>query len=73
MSSTRSSRRIRPLVWHSLTLPFPDRVRLLRRCVDEDGGLDRTEELAVVQVMCTVAERIKTVRCRAFAAQQAVC
>ncbi|TNY19581.1 Retinoic acid induced 16-like protein-domain-containing protein [Rhodotorula diobovata] len=35
-------------------------VRLLRRCVDEDGGLDRTEELAVVQVMCTVAERIKT-------------
>ncbi|BGP44538.1 hypothetical protein JCM10450v2_000352 [Rhodotorula kratochvilovae] len=35
-------------------------VRLLRRCVDEDGGLGRTEELAVVQVMCTVAERIKT-------------
>ncbi|GAA5837408.1 hypothetical protein JCM9279_005675 [Rhodotorula babjevae] len=35
-------------------------VRLLRRCVDEEGGLGRGEELAVVQVMCTVAARIKT-------------
>ncbi|GAA5901591.1 hypothetical protein JCM8208_001550 [Rhodotorula glutinis] len=35
-------------------------VRLLRRCVDEEGGLGRAEELAVVQVMCTVAARIKT-------------
>ncbi|GAA6056768.1 hypothetical protein JCM3770_006123 [Rhodotorula araucariae] len=35
-------------------------VRLLRRCVEEDGGLGRTEERAVVQVMCVVAERIKT-------------
>ncbi|GJN92200.1 hypothetical protein Rhopal_005230-T1 [Rhodotorula paludigena] len=35
-------------------------VRLLRRCVDEEGGLGRDEELAVVRVMCIVAERIKT-------------
>ncbi|GAA5941303.1 hypothetical protein JCM3775_001536 [Rhodotorula graminis] len=35
-------------------------VRLLRRCVDEEGGLSRAEELVVVQVMCTVAARIKT-------------
>ncbi|GAA5997315.1 uncharacterized protein JCM10292_000173 [Rhodotorula paludigena] len=35
-------------------------VRLLRRCVDEEGGLSRDEELAVVRVMCIVAERIKT-------------
>ncbi|GAA6020187.1 hypothetical protein JCM10207_004361 [Rhodosporidiobolus poonsookiae] len=35
-------------------------VKLLRSCVDEDGGLRRQEELAVVEVMCIVAERIKT-------------
>ncbi|GAA5856254.1 hypothetical protein JCM8547_000839 [Rhodosporidiobolus lusitaniae] len=35
-------------------------VKLLRSCVDEDGGLKRQEELAVVEVMCVVAERIKT-------------
>ncbi|GAA5828168.1 hypothetical protein JCM11251_002618 [Rhodosporidiobolus azoricus] len=35
-------------------------VKLLRTCVDEEGGLMRQEELAVVEVMCTVAERIKT-------------
>ncbi|GAA6035980.1 hypothetical protein JCM8097_005197 [Rhodosporidiobolus ruineniae] len=35
-------------------------VKLLRCCVDEDGGLRRAEELAVVEVMCVVAERIKT-------------
>ncbi|GAA5972648.1 hypothetical protein JCM11641_002954 [Rhodosporidiobolus odoratus] len=35
-------------------------VKLLRRCVDEDGGLMRSEELAVVEVMCIVTERIKT-------------
>ncbi|GAA5892152.1 hypothetical protein JCM6882_005711 [Rhodosporidiobolus microsporus] len=35
-------------------------VKLLRTCVDEEGGLMRQEELAVVEVMCIVAERIKT-------------
>lgn len=48
---------------HTLLTQSPScRVRLLRRCVDEEGGLGRAEELAVVQVMCTVAARIKTVR-----------
>ncbi|GAA5938569.1 hypothetical protein JCM10213_006969 [Rhodosporidiobolus nylandii] len=35
-------------------------VKLLRACVNEEGGLMRQEELAVVEVMCIVAERIKT-------------
>ncbi|GAA5918806.1 hypothetical protein JCM1841_002746 [Sporobolomyces salmonicolor] len=35
-------------------------VTLLRSCVDEEGGLMRDEELAVVETMCIVSERIKT-------------
>ncbi|GAA5889919.1 hypothetical protein JCM5296_003649 [Sporobolomyces johnsonii] len=35
-------------------------VKLLRSCVDEEGGLMRDEELAVVETMCIVSERIKT-------------
>jgi hypothetical protein len=42
------------------------RIKLLKSCVDEEGGLIREEELAVVEVMCVVAERIKTVRFSAF-------
>lgn len=41
---------------------YVDRIKLLKTCVDEEGGLMRQEELAVVEVMCVVAERIKTVR-----------
>jgi hypothetical protein len=37
------------------------RIKLLRCCVDEEGGLSRDEESAVVETMCTVCERIKTV------------
>ncbi|GAA6061042.1 hypothetical protein JCM10212_004616 [Sporobolomyces blumeae] len=35
-------------------------VKLLRTCVDEDGGLRRDEEVVVVSTMCIVCERIKT-------------
>ncbi|GAA5997296.1 hypothetical protein JCM5350_000984 [Sporobolomyces pararoseus] len=35
-------------------------IKLLRCCVDEKGGLSRTEELAVVETMSIVCERIKT-------------
>lgn len=36
-------------------------IKLLRSCVDEQGGLPREEELALVETMCMVCERIKTV------------
>ncbi|ORY73434.1 Retinoic acid induced 16-like protein-domain-containing protein [Leucosporidium creatinivorum] len=35
-------------------------VKLLRACVDEEGGLVRDEEEAVVSAMVTISERIKT-------------
>ncbi|GAA5950938.1 hypothetical protein JCM3765_004634 [Sporobolomyces pararoseus] len=35
-------------------------IKLLRCCVDEEGGLSRTEELSVVETMSIVCERIKT-------------
>ncbi|SCV68547.1 BQ2448_668 [Microbotryum intermedium] len=35
------------------------RLKLLRACVDWDGGLCRDEELAVVQVMASICERIR--------------
>ena len=38
-----------------------NRIKLLRACVDEEGGLSREEELVVVETMCMVCERIKTV------------
>ncbi|SCZ90550.1 BZ3500_MvSof-1268-A1-R1_Chr1-3g02059 [Microbotryum saponariae] len=34
-------------------------LKLLRTCVDSDGGLHRDEELAVVQVMASICERIR--------------
>ncbi|KDE05432.1 hypothetical protein MVLG_04227 [Microbotryum lychnidis-dioicae p1A1 Lamole] len=34
-------------------------LKLLRTCVDSDGGLYRDEELAVVQVMASICERIR--------------
>ncbi|GAA5896400.1 uncharacterized protein JCM6883_006891 [Sporobolomyces salmoneus] len=35
-------------------------IKLLRCCVDEEGGLSREEETSVVETMCIVCERIKT-------------
>lgn len=37
-------------------------MKLLRSCVDEEGGLHRDQEEVVVDVMCTICERIKSVR-----------
>jgi hypothetical protein len=37
------------------------RVRLLRSCVMDDAGLSISEEETVVDVMCTICERINTV------------